>query len=480
MGRCYSVHLHVSFLKSNALLSTNWPIWVTVASATIFPIFSSLTPVQPISPLEDLVSVVGGHGMPERVVIVGHSAITCLGRDMDATWEALVAGRSGLRRHETLLPKSLYQRDLAGVVEGFKPGVDPEWYGAARLAARSIHLALMASKDAWTDAGLAGADYDPHRVAVAIGSAFGGQDLLENEQAEAAKRGGTMVSPFLIPGLIINQAAGQVAEHFKVYGPSVAPANACASGGHGIALAAMFLRAGEADLAICGGTESALTPAIVNGFTAMRALASAKPGDRAAEDPGQSSRPFSIDRAGFVPSEGAGMLVLATESAARRLGLRIQAELLSWATNSDGHHMAIPHRDRIARCLALSVERAGIHPEQINYYNAHGTSTQVNDRVETEAIKQVYGDYARRLPVSSIKGALGHALGAASAIEAAVCVRALQRQVIPPTINYQPDPELDLDYVPNNARPARLDYIQTASFGFGGTNNALVFRRECP
>jgi 3-oxoacyl-[acyl-carrier-protein] synthase II len=413
-------------------------------------------------------------------MIVGHAVVTCLGRDMDTTWDALVAGRSGLRRHEALLPKPTYSRDLAGVVDGFGIGDNPEWQGAARLAARSIHLALAASSAAWTDAGLVGADYDPHRVAIAIGSAFGGQDLLEAEQAQAAKRGSGMVSPFLVPGLIINQAAGQVAEHFKLYGPSVAPANACASGGHGIALAAMFLRAGEADLALCGGAESALTPAIINGFTAMRTLADAKPGDRAAEDPTQSSRPFSIDRAGFVPAEGAGMLVLATESAAQRLGLRVQAELVAWATNTDGHHMAIPHRDRIARCLAASLERSGIRPDQVDYYNAHGTSTQVNDRVETEALKQVFGDHSAKLPVSSIKGALGHALGAASAIEAAVCVRALERQLIPPTINYRPDPELDLDYVPNVARAARLEYVQTASFGFGGTNNALVFRREFP
>jgi 3-oxoacyl-[acyl-carrier-protein] synthase II len=418
--------------------------------------------------------------MPERVMIVGHAAVTCLGLDMDATWNALVAGRSGLKCHETLLPKPKFLRDFAGVVEGWRLGDQPEWQGAARLAARSIHFALMASKKAWTEAGLVGADYDPHRVAVAIGSAFGGQDLLEAEQTHAARRGTSAVSPFLVPGLIINQAAGQVAEHFQLYGPSVAPANACASGGHAIALAAMFLQAGEADIALCGGTESALTPSIINGFSAMRTLADGKPGDRAAEDPSQSSRPFSVDRAGFVPAEGAGMLVLATESTAERLGLQVQAELMGWATNTDGHHMAIPHCERIARCLTTSLERAGIRPEQVDYYNAHGTSTQVNDRVETEALKHVYGEHSAQLPVSSIKGALGHALGAASAIEAAVCVRALERQMIPPTINYRPDPELDLDYVPNEARAASLEYVQTASFGFGGTNNALILRRAFP
>jgi 3-oxoacyl-[acyl-carrier-protein] synthase II len=216
----------------------------------------------------------------------------------------------------------------------------------------------------------------------------------------------------------------------------------------------------------------------MNGFAAMRTLVDPKPGDRAAEDPEQASRPFSVDRAGFVPAEGAGMLVLATESAARRLGLRPQAELTAWAMNTDGHHMAIPHCDRISHCLATAIQRAGIHPEQVDYYNAHGTSTLVNDRVETEALKRVFGTHARELPVSSIKGALGHALGAASAIEAAVCVRALERQVIPPTIHYRRDPELDLDYVPDHPRSARLDTILSASFGFGGTNNALVFSRR--
>jgi 3-oxoacyl-[acyl-carrier-protein] synthase II len=209
----------------------------------------------------------------------------------------------------------------------------------------------------------------------------------------------------------------------------------------------------------------------------MKALLGRHPEDRSTDDPAQASRPFSVDRAGFVLAEGAGMLALATESAARRLGLAIQAELLGWALNSDGHHMAVPHAARVGRCLASALERAGLRPGQVDYYNAHGTSTVVNDRVETQVVKDVFGAHARALPVSSIKGALGHALGAASAIEAAVCVRALRDQVIPPTINYRPDPELDLDYVPEVARAADLEVILTASFGFGGTNNALILRR---
>ena len=209
----------------------------------------------------------------------------------------------------------------------------------------------------------------------------------------------------------------------------------------------------------------------------MKAMFTAKSGDRSNIDPSQASRPFSADRAGCIIAEGSGMVVLAHESAARRLGLPIQAELAGWAINSDGYHITLPFADRIVQCLESSLERAGIEPEDVDYYNAHGTSTRVNDEVETHVVKRVFGAHSQHLPVSSIKGALGHSLGAASAIEAAVCVRALREQVIPPTINLIPDPELDLDYVPGQGRPGALETIVSASFGFGGTNNALVLRR---
>jgi 3-oxoacyl-[acyl-carrier-protein] synthase II len=398
---------------------------------------------------------------------------------MDTTWDGLIAGRSGIRRNASLGP-DLYLQDVAGTVEDFGPGSMTEDPAVARLGARSIHLAMAAARDAWADASLVGAGYDSDRVAVVVGSAFGGHDLLDAEMVRQARRRGLGTSPYLVPGLIINQIAGQIAQHLGLYGPSVAPANACASGGHSVALAAMFLRSGEADLALCGAGESAFTPSIVNGFATMKALLCRKPEDRSAEDPAQASRPFSVDRAGFVLSEGAGMMALATESAARRLGLEVQAELVGWSLNTDGHHMAMPHGERIARCLALALERSGVRADEIDYYNAHGTSTVVNDRVETQVVKEVFGEHARKMPVSSVKGALGHSLGAASAIEAAVCVRALREGMIPPTINHRPDPELDLDYVPREARPAALETVLSASFGFGGTNNALILRRWKP
>ncbi len=414
--------------------------------------------------------------MAERIVVIGHAAVTCLGRDLDATWSGLLAGQSGIRRQECLPPERFLQ-DIAGVVADFGPGSTSEDPAISRLSARSIHLGLAAARSAWADCHLNGHGYDPDRVALVVGSAMGGVDLLDAETARSAGRKNLAASPYLVPGLIINQTAGQIAQHLKLFGPSIAPANACASGGHAVALAAMLLRAGEADLALCGAAESAFTPPIVNGFATMKALLGRKPGDRSLDDPSQASRPFSVDRAGFVLAEGAGMLVLATEATAKQMGLEPLAELLGWAMNSDGHHMALPDQNKIVHCLRTALARAGITPDQVDYYNAHGTSTSVNDTLETGAIREVFGAHADQLPVSSIKGALGHSLGAASAIEAAVCVRALREQMIPPTINYRSDPALTLDYVPDQGRPGRIEIALSASFGFGGTNNALVFRR---
>jgi 3-oxoacyl-[acyl-carrier-protein] synthase II len=397
---------------------------------------------------------------------------------MDSTWRGLIDGRSGIRRHAELSSESFLQ-DLGGMVDGVGPGSESEDPAIAKLAARFLHLSMAAARSAFVDAGLDRREglLDPHRAAVVMGSAFGGLDLLDAEHDRMVKRRSLAVSPYLVPAMIINQAAGQIAQHLRLYGPSAAPANACASGGHAIVLGAMMLRSGEADIAVCGAGESAFTPAVVNGFVTMKAALPRKPGDRSDQDPAQASRPFSVDRAGFVLAEGAGAVVLATESATRRLGLNPQAELVGWATNSDGHHMAMPCRDRIARCLATALAHARLEPAMIDYYNAHGTSTVLNDRIETQVLKDVFGDSASRLPMSSVKGALGHSLGAASAIEAAVTIRALREQLIPPTINYMPDPELDLDYVPNQARSARLDVALSASFGFGGTNNTLILRR---
>ncbi|WP_165221375.1 beta-ketoacyl-[acyl-carrier-protein] synthase family protein [Aquisphaera insulae] len=418
----------------------------------------------------------------QRIFVVGLGATTCLGPDLETTWDALLAGRSGIRRHDSL-GRDAFLQDVAGMVDGLEPDGGTGDRNVSRLSARFILLALKSAREAWADvgpmkAGAEGGDsFDRSRVALAVGSAFGGVDFLQAQQERMKRRADLSVSPFLVPGLLINQAAGQIAQNLHLHGPSVAPSNACATGGHALILGAMALRAGDADLALCGASESAFTPAIVNGFATMGALFPGKPGDRAEADASRASRPFSADRDGFVMSEGAAMLVLATESAVERLGLRPRAELLGYAMNTDGYHMAMPHQDRIAACLRAALKNAGLEPSDVDYYNAHGTSTALNDRVETAALKEVFGSHVRELPVSSIKGALGHGLGAAAAIEAVACAKALLDQKIPPTINYRPDPELDLDYVPDQARSATLRTVMSASFGFGGTNNVLVFGR---
>jgi 3-oxoacyl-[acyl-carrier-protein] synthase II len=415
--------------------------------------------------------------MREPIVVVGHGAATALGPTMDATWEGLVAGRSGLRRDPDLPPDRFLQ-DVVGRVDG--PLDDPTLVGSAlaKLPARFLRLGYLAAREAWNDSGLDHANgLARDRVALILGSAFGGVDHLDAEIDAMARRKSLAASPYLIPGMIVNQLPGQVAERLDLHGPTIAPANACASGGVAVAIGAALIASGEADVALCGAAESAFTPFVVNGFATMKALLGRKPGDRSAEDPTQASRPFSVDRAGFVLAEGAGALVLCSARLARKLNLAPQATLAGWASNSDGHHMAIPEPGRIRRCLELALRHAEMNPVEIDYYNAHGTSTVVNDKVETQAIHEVFGDHARALPISSIKGALGHSLGAASAVEAAVCLRVLRDQRIPPTLHFIPDPELDLDYVPDSAREARVDAVMSASFGFGGTNNVLVFRR---
>lgn len=419
-------------------------------------------------------SLVDHKGRP-RVVVVGIGAATCLGNDWPATWAGLVAGKGGLTRNTERLPSDRFLVDIGGFVQGYGPGKDVEDARLAKLESRFLHLGLATAEEAWRP--LKDKHYDPDRAAVIATSAFGGVDLQENERRKAESRGRLNVGPYTVPGLLINQLGGQISQHLGLYGPGFAPSNACASGGHGLVIGAMLLRCGTADLALCGAAESAFVPSIVNAFATMKALAQIKPGDRAYDDPSQASRPFSADRSGFVMSEGAGMIALATLEEARRLNLEILGELAGMAVTSDGYHMAAPYGPRIEKCLALALADAGVKPEEINYYNAHGTSTSVNDATETASLKAVFGEHVKRLAVSSIKGAIGHSLGAASAVEAIACVESLRKGQVIPTINYIPAGELDLDYIPNAARAMDCQFAMSASFGFGGTNNALVFRR---
>ncbi len=349
--------------------------------------------------------------MADRIFVVGHSAVTCLGRDMDSTWQGLIDCRSGIRR-QPALGAEMYLQDLGGVVENFGPGSAWEDRDIAKLPARFLHLAMAAARSAWSDAGLDRREgsIDRDRAAIVVGSAFGGLDLLAAEEGGAARRRSLALSPYLIPGMIINQAAGQIAQHMRLFGPSAAPANACASGGHAIVLGAMFLRAGDADLALCGAGESAFTPSVVNGFATMKrslgasreigqSTTQARPAVRSAR-----TERASCSRKGRAPSFWRRKRLFVAWDWNLRL------ELLGWSTNSDGHHLAMPCRDRIVRCLEAAMRKAGVAAGDIDYYNAHGTSTMVNDHAETLVIKDVFGDKAGRLAISSIKGALGHSL----------------------------------------------------------------------
>ena len=415
------------------------------------------------------------HRNRPRIVIVGMGATSCLGRNWPATWAGLKDGRGGITRNTDRFPNAQFMTDIGGFVDGFGPNSPDSDPRISKLEARFIHLGLAAADEAWKP--LSGKSYDPDRVAVIAASAFGGMDLQDNERRKAEARGRLNMGPYTVPGLLINQLGGQISQHLGLLGPGFGPSNACASGGHALILGAMLIQLGMADLALCGASESAFVPSIVNSFATMKALAILKPGDRGFKDPSQASRPFSSDRAGFVMSEASGMIALATIDEARRLKLEILAELVGMAINSDGHHMAAPHQPQIEKCLRLAIQDAGLEPDSIDYYNAHGTSTSINDATETASLKRVYGDYAKRLPISSIKGALGHSLGAASALEAITVIESLRIGLIVPTINYVEDTELDLDYVPGQARAIALQHAMSASFGFGGTNNALVFRR---
>ena len=415
------------------------------------------------------------HRNRPRIVIVGMGATSCLGRNWPATWAGLRDGRGGITRNTDRLPTEQFMTDIGGFVDGFGPNSPDSDPRISKLEARFIHLGLAAAEEAWKP--LSGKSYDPDRVAVIAASAFGGVDLQDNERRKAEARGRLNMGPYTVPGLLINQLGGQISQHLGLLGPGFGPSNACASGGHALVLGAMLIRLGMADLALCGASESVFVPSVVNSFATMKALAVIKTGDRAFDDPSQSSRPFSVDRAGFVMSEGSGMIALSTLDEARRLNLEILGELTGMAVNSDGYHMAAPFQPQIEKCLRLALKDAGIETDCIDYYNAHGTSTTVNDSTETLALKGVYGDFTKQIPVSSIKGALGHSLGAASALEAITTVESLRRGEIVPTINHVFDPELDLDYVPGEARSKPILHAMSASFGFGGTNNSLVFRR---
>jgi 3-oxoacyl-[acyl-carrier-protein] synthase II len=406
-----------------------------------------------------------------RVVVTGVGLVSSLGIGTEETWEGLLSGRSGIGPI-TRFDASGFSVRIAGEVKGFDPLRFVEKKDVKKMDV-FIQYAIAASRFALADSGLEIGQDNAERIGVFIGSGIGGFSTIEREHAVLLESGPRRISPFFIPAIIINLAAGQVSIRTGAKGPNSATATACSASAHAIGDAMKIIERGDADAMIAGGTEAAVTPMGVGGFAAMRALSTRN------HEPHRASRPFDRNRDGFVVGEGSGVLILEALETARARGARIYAELVGYGMSADAYHMTTPseNADGASRVMAIALADAGIRPEQVDYINAHGTSTEHNDRTETLAIRKVFGEHAQKLAVSSTKSMTGHLLGGAGGLEAGITVLALRDQKLPPTINYEtPDPECDLDYVPNQARPARVDYAMSNSFGFGGTNAALIFR----
>ena len=407
-----------------------------------------------------------------RVAVTGVGLISAVGIGTEQTWKSIQEGKSGINRIGSF-DASKFTTRIAGEVQGFDPLAYIEKKEIKKMG-RFIHFALAASDFARQAAGLEISPELEERVGVYIGSGIGGFDVIEREHANLLSGGPKKISPFFIPATIINLASGQVSIRMGAKGPNLASATACTTSAHSIGDSFRLIQRGDADVMICGGSEASITPMGIGGFAAMRALSTRN------EDPAAASRPFDAERDGFVVGEGAGILILEELEFARRRDAVILSEVVGYGMSADAHHITSPSEDGEGawRVMRNAVRDAGIRFDQIDYINAHGTSTPVGDRIETVAIKRAFGDHARKLAVSSTKSMTGHLLGGAGGLEAGIVVLSQRDQIIPPTINQQtPDPDCDLDYVPNAARRARIDYSLTNSFGFGGTNGALVFKK---
>jgi 3-oxoacyl-[acyl-carrier-protein] synthase II len=406
----------------------------------------------------------------KRVAITGLGAVTPLGLDVPSSWRAACAGESGIDWIRSFDVEGLPVR-VAGEVKDFDPTqvASPK---EVRKLERNVLLGLAAGREALADAGLDG--FDPMRVGIVFGSAIGGLPGIVEQANILAERGPDRVSPNFLPNVLVDSCSGQMAISLGIRGPNYAIVSACATGSHAVGEAAELVKRGDADAVIAGGTEACVHPLILAGFTAMRGLAVED------DDPAHASRPFDATRAGFVMSEGAGALLVEDWEHAERRGAPIYAEVLGYGASNDAHHMAQPEPEAVgvAAMMRAALERAGVEPERVGYLNAHGTSTPQGDLAETRAIKDVFGDHAYRLAVSSTKSMTGHTFGAAGAIEAIFSVLALRDGVLPPTINYrEPDPECDLDYVPNEARHVQVDVALSNAMGLGGHNGCVLLGR---
>jgi 3-oxoacyl-[acyl-carrier-protein] synthase II len=407
-----------------------------------------------------------------RVVVTGIGLVSSLGIGTDANWTALKAGRSGVGTI-TKFDAASFATRIAGEVQGFDPLQFIEKKDVKKMDI-FIQYAIAASQFAMDDSGFQMTPAVSTRVGVFIASGIGGFTTIEREHRALLEGGPRKISPFFIPSAIINLAAGQVSIRYGAKGPNSATCTACSASAHAIGDAFEIIRRGVADVMIAGGSEAAITPMGIGGFGAMRALSTRN------DEPARASRPFDKERDGFIVGEGAGVLILEDYETAMRRGARIYAELVGYGMSADAYHITAPSEDGDGafRVMRGALESAGIAPHQVDYINAHGTSTPQGDSLETLAIKRCFGEHAARLAVSSTKSMTGHLLGAAGGLEAGITALAVHHQVVPPTINQDaPDPECDLDYVPNACRPLHVDYALSNSFGFGGTNAALLFKR---
>ncbi len=406
------------------------------------------------------------------MVITGLGAVTPCGLDVATTWDALISGRSGIRRITAFDPAG-WPVSIAGELQGFDPLAHFGRHELKRLD-RFAQLARVSADQAVTDSGLDLPAPQPDRVGVYVGTGIGGLGEIQRSSRALDEFGYKGLSPFFLPRILTNMAAGNIALRHGASGPSLCVSTACAAGNHSIGEAWRAIREDLADVVIAGGSEACITPIAVAGFAVMRSLS------RRNDDPTTASRPFDRHRDGFVMSEGAAMLVLEELGHAVSRGARIYAELTGYALTNDAHHITSPPPggDGAARCMALALRSAGLAPESVGYVNAHGTSTAANDTAETRALHTVFGDHVHRLAVSSTKSVTGHLLGAAGGVEAMATVLALHRGVLPPTATLvEPDPACDLDYIAQHARPVRVDAALSNAFGFGGTNACLVFQR---
>ena len=411
----------------------------------------------------------------KRVVVTGLGLITPLGIGVDASWHGLIEGRSGIRRI-TQFDASQFPTKIAGEVEGFNPEDFIETKEVKKMD-RFIHFAFAAATMAMSDSGLKITEANAERTGVFVGSGMGGLHTIEHYHSVFLEKGPRRISPFFIPMLVVNLASGQISIRFGAKGPNSAVATACATGSHAIGDAYKIIQRGDADAMIAGGTEAVITPLGIGGFNAMKALSTRN------DEPEKASRPFDTDRDGFIMGEGAGIVILESLQSAVERGARIYAEVAGYGMTADAYHITAPAPggEGAARCMAIALKDAEIQPAEVNYINAHGTSTKYGDELETQAIKKVFGEDAYKIAVSSTKSMTGHLLGAAGGVEAVISALTIYYDTIAPTINLDnPDPECDLDYVPHKARKTTVNYTLTNSFGFGGTNACLVFKKFSP